>query len=79
MIEHALGAQVRVEAELLRQVAENLSDVVRLREHVDVAEADGARVGLLQRGDGPHQRRLACAVGPEQPEHAGGDLERDVV
>ena len=43
MIEHALGAQVRIEAELLRQVAEDLSDVVRLREDVDVAEADAAR------------------------------------
>ena len=40
MIEHALGAEVRVEAEFLRQVAENLSNVVGLGEDVDVAEAD---------------------------------------
>ena len=31
VIEHALGAQVRIEAELLRQVAEDLADVVGLR------------------------------------------------
>ena len=40
MVEHALGAQVRIEAELLRQVAEDLSDGVGLGEDVDVAEAD---------------------------------------
>ena len=79
VIEHSLGAQIRVEAELLRQVAENLSDVVGLGEHVDVAEANGARVRLLQRGDGAHQRRLPCAVGAEQAEHAGGYVERDVL
>ena len=36
-------------------------------------------VGLLERGDRAHERRLAGAVRAEQAEHAGGDLERDVV
>ena len=38
-----------------------------------------SRVGLLQRRDRPHQRRLSGAVWPEQSEHAGGNVERDVV
>ena len=50
-----------------------------LAKDVDVAERDRAGVGLLQRGDRAHQRRLARAVRPEQSEHAGRNRERYVL
>src|SRR5678815_2676784 len=79
VIEHPLGAQVRIESELLREVAKNLSDVVGLREDVDLAEPDGARIRFLERGYRAHERRLPRTVGPEQAEHASGYVERDVL
>ena len=75
VVEQVDGRHLRVDAELLRQVAEQLAHLVLVAEHVDVAEARRARVGLLERGEGAHQGRLAGAVGPEQPEHAGPDGE----
>ena len=39
-------------------------------EHVAVAEANGAGIGFLQRGDGAHEGGLAGAVGAEQAEEA---------
>jgi hypothetical protein len=43
------------------------------------AEHDGAGVGLLQRGDGAHERRLAGTVRTEKAVHPAGDVEVDVV
>src|SRR5688572_1926521 len=41
-----------------------------------VAEADRSLVGLLQRREDPHQRRLAGAVSAEEAEHPRWDVER---
>jgi hypothetical protein len=41
-------------------------------------ERDRSRVGLLERRDDPHERRLAGAVPAEQAEHPLEDVERDV-
>src|SRR4029434_1572684 len=68
-----------IESELLREVAKNLSDVVGLREDVDLAEPDGARIRFLERGYRAHERRLPRTVEPEQAEHASGYVERDVL
>ena len=80
VIEQALGAHLRIDAELLRQVAERLAHVVLLRQHVDVAERGSLpAVRLLQRGEDAHQRRLAGAVRAEQAVHPRGNGERDVL
>ena len=70
VIEQVLRAHLRIDAELLRQVAERLAHLVLLLQHVDVAEADAAVVRLLQRGEDAHQRGLAGAVGAEQAVHS---------
>jgi hypothetical protein len=48
MIEQALRAHRRIDAELLWHVAERLAYIVLLLQHVDLAEADAAFIGLLQ-------------------------------
>jgi hypothetical protein len=79
VVEHRLRRDFRVNAELLREVAEEVADVVLLAEDVELAEARRAGVRLLQRGQRAHERRLAGAVRSEQAEHAGGDGEGDAV
>ena len=44
-----------------------------------LAEADGARVRLLQRREDAHQRGLAGAVGTEQAVHPRRNRERHVL
>ena len=51
-----------IHAELLRQIAEDLADLVLLGQHVEAVELDRAGVGILQGGDRAHQRALARAV-----------------
>jgi len=79
VVQQVLGAAPGIHAELLRQVAEGLPHLPLLLHHVEVAEADGPRVGLLERGEGAHQRGLAGAVGAEQAVHSGRDGERHVL
>ena len=79
VIEQALRAHLGIDAEVLRQVAEGLADLVFLADDVDLAEGDGAGVRLLERGNHAHQRGLAGAVGAEQAVHARRNRERDVL
>jgi hypothetical protein len=85
VVEQVLGGDARVDAEVLRQVAEDAAHCVLVAQHVDVAaavDADQARaagVGLLQRRERSHQRRLAGTVGAQQSEHSGRDRERHAV
>jgi hypothetical protein len=62
-------AQVRVQGELLRHVPDLRRHQVRLPGDGEPLDAGVARVGAQHRGEHPDQRRLARAVGPEQPEH----------
>ena len=79
MRQQGLGVQVRVDPELLRQVAEDAAHGLLVLEDVDIAEARRSLVRLLQRRDGPHERGLARAVRTDQPEHARGDGQRDAI
>jgi hypothetical protein len=79
VVEHVVGADARIDAEILRQIAEHLTQPLRLLDHVDGAKADGAAGRGLQRRHATHQRGLARAVGAEQAEHPGRDLEADAV
>ena len=65
----------RIDAEVLRQITQPAPQLLRLGEHVDTVENDRPRVRLLQRRDRAHQRRLARAVGAEQPEQSAPDRE----
>jgi hypothetical protein len=79
MVEEIEGGDFRIHAEVLRQVAELAAKVAGIGDDVLAGEGDRALVGLLQRGDGAHQRRLAGAVGAEQAEQTVADFEGDVV
>ena len=79
VVEHVDGGHLRVDAELLRQIAEHLAHFVLLLEDVDAVERDGAGIGVLQGGDGAHEGALAGAVRAEQSEHVIADGEGDVL
>ncbi len=79
MVQHVERGDLGVDAEFLRQVAEDAADLIFLAEHVDAVESDRAGVGILQRRDGAHQRTLAGAVRADQAEHAVADGERKIL
>ena len=79
VIEQCFGGDVAQHAKVLREVAERFACGRFLPDHVEMAEADGAAIGLLQRRQDAHERRLAGAVGTEETEHAGGDGEGEVL
>ncbi len=77
--EHVLRGDARVNAEVLREITEAAAKLVFLAEDVKVAQADGACVGLLQGGDGAHERSFSSTIGAEEPIHALGNIERDAI
>ena len=74
MIRQGLGRDAGVDAELLRQVAEQPASPILSREHVELAERDAAFVGIGKGCDRPHQGALPGAMGPEKSEHAGWNV-----
>ena len=79
MVEHLLGRDAGVDAEILRQVAEHPAQSLRLLEDIDVAEPYLPGGRGLQGGDDAHQGRLASAVGAQKAVHALGDGQADIV
>ena len=79
MVQHVDGGHLRIDAELLRQIAEDFAHLVLLLEHVDAVQINGSGIGILQRGDGAHQRALARAVRTEQAEHVIADGQREIL
>jgi len=79
VIEQLLGREPRVDAELLRQVAQHAPQPVRLCEDIHALEGYAAAAGALQGGDDAHQRGLARPVRPEQAVDAARHVEVDVV
>ena len=55
VIEHALGGGARIHAKFLRQVAEDFSNLMRLRQHVQIAQRRSAFIRLLQRREDSHE------------------------
>ena len=75
-----VDAEIAVQAEALRQVADLGCDRAVLLHRIVAGHADGAAVGMQQAAQQPDARRLAGAVRADEPEHlAAGDLERQVV
>ena len=79
MVQHVVGANPRVHAEVLWQVAEPGAQFAGGGQDIQATEADSAGSGNLQRGDTAHQRGFARAVRPQQPEHTPGDFQRDPI
>ena len=71
-----LGGQVAVERRVLEDEADVAADVVALAHDVVAGDARAARGRARERAEHVDRRRLAGAVGAEEPEDlAGGDLE----
>ena len=79
MAQQPLGGDFRIDPELLREIAEGPTQLVLLAQGVDRAEVDLPFVGLLQGGDGAHERRLAGAVRAKQAIHPRRDAQVDVL
>jgi hypothetical protein len=79
VVEQLDGRNARIDAECLREIAELPAQQPRISTDVFSGKYDGAGVGLLQRGDGPHERRFASAVRPEQSEEPAIDVQTDVI
>jgi hypothetical protein len=70
------GGQVAVERRVLEDEADVAADVVSLAHDVVAGDARAARGGAREGAEHVDGRRLAGAVGSEEPEDlAGGDLE----
>ena len=64
-----VDAQVAVEREALREVADRSGDVAVLLHRILAEHADGAVIHVQQSADRADRRRLAGAIGTDQPEH----------
>jgi hypothetical protein len=67
MVQHVERGDLGIDAELLRQIAEDAAHLVLLAEHVDAVERDRAGVGILQRGDVRISELLPAPFGPSRP------------
>ena len=79
VVEQFIRRHLRIQAEVLRQVAQHAADLVLVVEYVVVAEEDGAGIALLQGGQGAHQGRLAGAIRAQQAKHPGRYRQRHVI
>ena len=79
VVEHVVGRDARIDAEVLRQVAQGASQQIGRLQHVDIAKADMARGRGLQGGHRPHQGRFSSPVGTQKPVHAARDRQIDLV
>jgi len=72
------AGEVLIDRGVLAGEPDVAAHVVRVFEDVDARDFGGAAVGAQEGGEDAHGRRLAGAIGAEQPEHgAGADIEVD--
>ncbi len=74
VVQHVIGRNARINAEILRQIAKGPAQHFRFFDDVEFAEFDAARRRRLQGGNGPHQGGLARPVWAQQAEHAAWNL-----
>ena len=70
--------QVGVNAEILRQIAEDGAHGIRVYGQVDVVPCDLARSGASDGGEDAHQCGLAGPVWTQQAQYAGSEFEAEV-
>ena len=78
-MQHVDGGDLWIDAELLRQIAEDPANFVFLLENIEAVEIDSAGIGILQSSDGSHQCAFARAVRTEQTEHIIADCEGEIL
>src|SRR6185369_4478720 len=78
ILEELHRIELRIHAEVLRQVAESGAQGFRMRDHVVAVPAHAAFGRLGDRGQDAHQGGLAGAVGAEEPDHSGVDGQREL-
>ena len=79
-IEIFQDAQILVQAEFLRHVADAVLDLLRVGADIDAQDFQLAAVGCHQAGDQAEKRRLARAIRSDQRrERAPGNVQRDAV
>ena len=64
-----VDAQITIEAEPLRQVADRTGEAAVIPHGVEIQYAKRSRVSRQEATDKPDRRRLAGAVWPDQPKH----------
>src|SRR5688572_9589933 len=64
-----VDAQVAVEREALREIADRSGDIAVLLHRILAEHADGAFINMQQSADRANRGRLAGAIGTDQPEH----------
>ena len=79
MIEHGASGHTRINAEILRQIAQRRAQGLGILEDIDITEGQRALIRCLQGGNRAHQRGLARPVGPQQSEHPVGNGQADAV
>ena len=70
--------EMRIDAEVLREIAERAAQLVWRFGDVASVEADRPAGGPRYRREHPHQRRFSSAVGAEQPENPGLEPQREI-
>jgi hypothetical protein len=73
------GVEARVDAEVLREIAENGAKSVGVGCDVGAVPEDAALGCLGDGGEDTHEGGLACAVGAEKTEDAGFEREAEAV
>src|SRR5580658_2226106 len=69
---------MRIDAEVLREVAERAAQLVRRFCDVASVEADRSASGPRYRGEHAHERRFSRTVGAEQPKNPGLEPQREI-
>src|SRR5688500_9448390 len=79
VVQQPLRRGLRIDAELLRQVAQCLAHLVFLPQDIERPEVALPLVGLLEGCDRAHERRLAGAIRAEKSVHAGWNGQIDAL
>ena len=78
VVEELERRELRVDAEILRQVAERLAQRVGLLRQVDAVPQHAARARPRDGGEDAHERGLAGAVRAQEPGDPGRECEREL-
>src|SRR5208283_4359277 len=74
------AGEIEIRGQRLRNDADIFAHLARIAHDIETRDGCTPAARRQQRGQHPHHRRLARAVGPEQSEHlAAADLEADLV
>src|SRR4029077_18702676 len=70
--------EIRIDAEILRQIAEDRAEGIGILADVFVIPKDAAGSWLRDGGEDTHERGLTGAIGTEEAENAGAERELEI-